>query len=50
MQVIILWGGLATRLGDATKSVPKMLLDIAGRTVLERLAYARQHFRNGDSQ
>lgn len=35
MQAIILCGGLATRLGDATKSVPKVLLDIAGRTVLE---------------
>ena len=35
MQAIILCGGLATRLGDATKSVPKVLLDIADRTVLE---------------
>ena len=35
MQAIILCGGLATRLGDATKTVPKVLLDIADRTVLE---------------
>ena len=35
MQAIILCGGLATRLGDATKAVPKVLLDIAGKTVLE---------------
>ena len=35
MQAIILCGGLATRLGDTTKTVPKVLLDIAGRTVLE---------------
>ena len=35
MQAIILCGGLATRLGDATKTVPKVLLDIAGKTVLE---------------
>ena len=35
MQAIILCGGLATRLGDTTKTVPKILLDIAGRTVLE---------------
>ena len=35
MQAIILCGGLATRLGDTTKMVPKVLLDIAGRTVLE---------------
>ena len=35
MQAIILCGGLATRLGDATKKVPKVLLDIAGKTVWE---------------
>lgn len=35
MQAIVLCGGLATRLGDATKTVPKVLLDIAGKTVLE---------------
>ena len=35
MQAIILCGGLATRLGDTTKSVPKVLLDIAGKTMLE---------------
>ena len=35
MQAIILCGGLATRLGDATKTVPKILLEIGGKTVLE---------------
>ena len=35
MQAIILCGGLATRLGDVTKTVPKVLLKIAGKTVLE---------------
>ena len=35
MQAIILCGGLATRLGDTTKTVPKVLLDIADRTVLQ---------------
>lgn len=35
MQAIILCGGLATRLGDTTKTVPKVLLDIAGGTLLE---------------
>lgn len=35
MQAIILCGGLATRLGNVTKTVPKVLLDIAGKTVLE---------------
>ncbi len=34
MQAIILCGGLATRLGETTKTVPKILLDIAGQTVL----------------
>ena len=35
MQAIILCGGLATRLGETTKTLPKILLEIAGRTVLE---------------
>ena len=35
MQAIILCGGLATRLGDTTKTVPKILLDVGGKTVLE---------------
>ena len=35
MQAIILCGGLSTRLGDITKTIPKILLDIRGRTVLE---------------
>ncbi len=34
MQAIILCGGLATRLGETTKTFPKILLDIAGQTVL----------------
>lgn len=35
MNAIILCGGLSTRLGDITKSIPKVLLDIKGKTVLE---------------
>ena len=35
MQAIILCGGLATRLGNTTKTVPKNLLNIGGKTVLE---------------
>ncbi|RKU33065.1 hypothetical protein C6499_02070 [Candidatus Poribacteria bacterium] len=35
MQAIILCGGLASRLGNTTRTVPKILLDIAGKTVLE---------------
>ena len=34
MQAIILCGGLATRLGETTKTLPKILLEIAGKTVL----------------
>lgn len=35
MNIIILCGGLSTRLGDITKSVPKVLLEIGGKTVLD---------------
>ena len=35
MQAIILCGGLATRLGEAVKTLPKILLEIAEKTVLE---------------
>lgn len=35
MNAIILCGGLSTRLGDITKTIPKILLEIKGRTVLD---------------
>ena len=35
MQAIILCGGLATRLGETAKTLPKILLEIAGKTVLK---------------
>lgn len=35
MNAIILCGGLSTRLGDITKSIPKVLLEIKGKTVLD---------------
>lgn len=35
MQAIILCGGLSTRLGEITKNIPKILLEIKGRTVLD---------------
>ena len=35
MNAIILCGGLSTRLGDITKTIPKVLLEIKGKTVLE---------------
>lgn len=35
MQAIILCGGLSTRLGEITKVVPKIMLEIKGRSVLD---------------
>lgn len=35
MNAIILCGGLSTRLGDITKDIPKVLLPIGDRTVLD---------------
>ncbi|HBU07532.1 MAG TPA: hypothetical protein DEB09_05645 [Candidatus Magasanikbacteria bacterium] len=35
MNAIILCGGLSTRLGDITKSIPKILLQIGDKTVLD---------------
>lgn len=35
MNAIILCGGLSTRLGAITKSIPKVLLEIKGKTVLD---------------
>ena len=35
MNAIILCGGLSTRLGEITKSIPKILLEIKGQTVLD---------------
>lgn len=35
MNAIILCGGLSTRLGEITKSIPKILLEIGDKTVLD---------------
>ena len=35
MNAIILCGGLSTRLGDITKEIPKVLLPVGDRTVLD---------------
>ena len=46
MQTIILCGGLATRLGETAKTLPKVLLGIAGQTVL---AWQKWQARNSVS-
>ena len=45
MDLLILCGGLATRLGETTAQTPKILIDVAGRPFLDYLlaAYA-SHF------
>ncbi len=44
MQVVILAGGLGTRLGDAARGLPKPMVDIGGRPNLEhQLLLARQY-------
>jgi len=35
MNIIILCGGLSSRLGNITKTIPKILLDVRGKTVLD---------------
>ena len=37
-QVVILCGGMGSRLGNLTKSTPKPLLDIGGQTFLDFLS------------
>ena len=36
MQAVIFCGGLATRLGNISKKIPKILLEVGGRAVLDR--------------
>ena len=44
LPVAILAGGLATRLGDITKKIPKALLDVAGKPfVVHQLELLRAH-------
>ena len=46
-RVIIMAGGLGTRLGDLTKDLPKPMLPVGGKPVLERIinAFTEQGFR-----
>ncbi len=37
IKAIILGGGYGTRLGDLTKNLPKPLIEVGGKTVLERI-------------
>src|SRR3989304_1782126 len=44
MQAVILAGGLGTRLGDLTESLPKPMVDVHGKPFLEyELALLREH-------
>ena len=40
MQVVILAGGIGSRLSPLTKSMPKPLLPMLDRTLLEQVIYA----------
>ena len=48
MKVVILAGGLGTRLSEYTKTIPKPMIDIAGKPVLLRIMkhYAKYGFKD----
>ena len=48
MKVVILAGGLGTRLSEYTKTIPKPMVLINGKPILERIMnfYAKQGFTN----
>ena len=39
-HVIIMAGGLGSRLGDLTKEIPKPMLEVGGKPILERILYS----------
>jgi dTDP-glucose pyrophosphorylase len=39
-HVIIMAGGLGSRLGDLTKEIPKPMLEVGGKPILERIIYS----------
>jgi NDP-sugar pyrophosphorylase family protein len=44
MQIVIICGGLATRLGNLSKNIPKSMLDIQGKPFLEyQIEYLKKH-------
>jgi len=47
MKIVVLAGGLGTRLGELTRNVPKPMIDIGGRPYLERVvdAFAKRGLR-----
>jgi len=45
MQVVILAGGKGTRLSQYTKEIPKPLINVCGKTILE---YQIENLKNMD--
>ena len=44
MQLVILCGGLATRLGSLSKNTPKSMMDVNGKPFLQyQINYAKQY-------
>lgn len=39
-RVVIMAGGLGSRLGDLTKEIPKPMLEVGGKPILERIIYS----------
>jgi len=39
-HVVIMAGGLGSRLGDLTKEIPKPMLEVGGKPILERIIYS----------
>ena len=48
MKVVLLAGGLGSRLGEYTKTIPKPMIDILGKPMLVRIMelYAKQGFKD----
>ena len=44
MKIVLLAGGLGTRLGEYTKTVPKPMIDISGKPLLVRIMELYSHY------